>query len=70
MEARAGYLKNRGVWLAVIVENVEVVCVGCEVIEDAARVWAREALLFHKSIEGVEHPKDMYDRADGGSRLH
>lgn len=70
MEARIGYVENRREWLAVIVQHNKVVCVGCEMTEAAAESWARDALRFHRGVEGAEHPKDMYDRAKGSLMQH
>ena len=69
MKARVGYVKERGEWVAVIFEEKEIICVGCELTKEAAHTWAEQALLFHEG-ECAEHPADMYDRAQGSCARH
>ncbi|MBI1999307.1 MAG: hypothetical protein HYS74_01480 [Parcubacteria group bacterium] len=56
---------ERGEWSAVIVrhddDGDEIVCIGCEESEAAARRFVEQALAYHNG-ESAEHPKDMYDR--------
>lgn len=62
MLAIVQFVSERGEWVALVLDEDEMIDVGCELTEIAACDWAAAAIEYH-SGESNKHPSDMYDRA-------
>lgn len=56
-----GFVGGHGEWVATVIDGDEIIDIGCELTEAAARLWAERALQYHAGLTD-DYPADMYDR--------